>query len=741
MPDEIFYFRESDIPPSIPEIAPKIFAPLRDGLKNGLLVEIVYQGAHSEDGKRKILPEVLFRSDETWYVSAFCHVRNEPRTFRLDRIDEATLTDAGDDSHGIAQDIRDNGIPWKRNFASSEKTEPREPQKRGLWISMKLIDGEDGPEIRIESSEDGKITPKTEWDLGFDLVRHAEQGDIARMKEDLAAGADIDFISGTGQTPFTAAAGNGRLEALKFLAARGADPYRKTKKGSTALLEAAWNCRMETVRYLVEELNFDVNSRDCFGWGTLYYAILRGHREMLAYFLERGADVNDRTRKGETCLMAAAGKIFSTDEEKVDFVGTLLDHGAEVDLQDNRGRTALYYAIENNSRTCMKLLLDAGASISHRDKKGASPFLFAFMNFDDPTRRLRDRTSDWNERCHRQKELARFLIGRGATVDSSDKNGVTPLMLAHGGEVIEYLISEGAYAGAYDRNGKTTAMYHIDDIVELRLLQKHGANLTARDIDGNDLLLLAPVKYETIKTLVNEFGLSVNTKNARGVTPLHRACEESDLASIKFLIRHGADPNAEDADGRTPASIVEAKHYEAPDDWGMSDDEEIFDYICDVCDKATIDLRAACEAVDLEKMRYALEHGAAPDQTMYDKSERTATTIVARRYSDPDGGIPDARFEAALDLLRSKRADMFAFDADGNCVLCAALARKNDALFKKYMDIFCGHAADKAADSLLELLLQRICVIRERCMARNNGAVPGMLVELEKRVHKMKSSR
>ena len=576
MPDEIFYFRESDIPPTVAGIKPEIFAPLRLGLKNGFLVEIDYQGSFGESSKRRILPEVIFRSGETWYAAAFCHVREEPRTFRLDRIGEAALTDVGDTSHGIAEDIRNNGIPWKRIFAASPETPSEEPPKRGLWITLKLTEGENGPEVQIESSSDGKITPKTAWDFGFDLIRHAEEGDIARMEEDLAAGADIEF--GSGETPVTASARNGRLEALKFLVERGADPYRKTKSGNNALLNAAWRRQTEVVRYLVDDLKFDVNSRDALGWSALYYAILHNQPEMLMYFLEHDADVNIMTRQGETCLMGAAGNEFTKDEEAASFVETLLAHGADIDLQDNRGQTALYYAIARDNRKCIELLLDAGADILHHDKKGVSPLLFSFMRFSDISWRPRNCAPDRKERrCRRQEDLARLLVSCGADVNTADQKGITPLMLAHG-RTIEYLISEKAYPDACDRGGKTVAMHHVYDEEDLRLLWKCGADLTARDIDGNDLLLLAPMEYEAIKKLVLDFGLSVNTRNARGLTPLHRACDESNLAVVKFLIRHGADPDAEDADGKTPEDIVDERHSNEPDDWGMSDDCEILDY-------------------------------------------------------------------------------------------------------------------------------------------------------------------
>ena len=44
--------------------------------------------------------------------------------------------------------------------------------------------------------------------------------------------------------------------------------------------------------------------------------------------------------------------------------------GAEVDLVDANGCTALFYAVTLGHADCAQLLLDCGANANHQDKKG-----------------------------------------------------------------------------------------------------------------------------------------------------------------------------------------------------------------------------------------------------------------------------------------------------------------------------------------------------------------------------------
>src|SRR5262249_39196197 len=123
---------------------------------------------------------------------------------------------------------------------------------------------------------------------------------------------------------------------------------------------AAW---MEAIRegdvaafkkYLAEERD-SVNLRGPGGSTALMYAALYGDVAYVRALLDAGAEPNIRNYAGATALMWAIG-----DAEKVRL---LLDRGADVNARSDEGRTPLAMAAgQRDSAAVVKLLLDRGAN-------------------------------------------------------------------------------------------------------------------------------------------------------------------------------------------------------------------------------------------------------------------------------------------------------------------------------------------------------------------------------------------
>lgn len=88
----------------------------------------------------------------------------------------------------------------------------------------------------------------------------------------------------------------------------------------------------------------------------LYYASTVGSETVVPLLLEKGADVDAKTKGGETALQRAA----KNGHEAV--ARLLLDRGAEVDSEDFLGRTPLYWAAKNKHSMIIKLLLARNAN-------------------------------------------------------------------------------------------------------------------------------------------------------------------------------------------------------------------------------------------------------------------------------------------------------------------------------------------------------------------------------------------
>jgi predicted DNA-binding transcriptional regulator YafY len=66
---------------------------IQRALLDSVAVELIYRDAQGCDTARVVEPAGLFGTRNGWYLAAWCRLRQAPRTFRLDRIARAALTD------------------------------------------------------------------------------------------------------------------------------------------------------------------------------------------------------------------------------------------------------------------------------------------------------------------------------------------------------------------------------------------------------------------------------------------------------------------------------------------------------------------------------------------------------------------------------------------------------------------------------------------------------------------------
>jgi ankyrin repeat protein len=154
----------------------------------------------------------------------------------------------------------------------------------------------------------------------------------------------------TGATPFWRAAYAQDLEAMKALVAHGADPFIPTRwpeigmrtarqqdgrimddsgipraegaanmyplhaaAGGGYMGLASWTVQsvpnnfLPTVKYLVEDLGYDVNLRDSWGYTPLHYAAVRGGNDLIEYLVSKGADVSATSLLGQSPVDMARG--------------------------------------------------------------------------------------------------------------------------------------------------------------------------------------------------------------------------------------------------------------------------------------------------------------------------------------------------------------------------------------------------------------------------------------------------
>jgi ankyrin repeat protein len=152
-------------------------------------------------------------------------------------------------------------------------------------------------------------------------------------------------------------------------------------------------------------------------------------------------DVNLRSWHGATPLMTAA----SYRPGYAQSVAMLIEAGADVNLRDDKGETALMYAVRSHTPKIVEHLLLAGADVNARSEKGSTALMACV-----------------GERSTPADTYVNMLLAGGADPNIQDENGRTALIKAAINErasSIKALLAGGAPPDLRDSDGKTALMY------------------------------------------------------------------------------------------------------------------------------------------------------------------------------------------------------------------------------------------------------------------------------------------
>ena len=248
------------------------------------------------------------------------------------------------------------------------------------------------------------------------------------------------------------------FEIIQYLLDQGADPNAKDFESKSLLFKAVGAKSLELTKLLVSmgaDVNAQTNTLD--SPLTLASRRLLG-QEFIEYLVNSGALVNQANTANETALLFFAGQYRY---ETIDF---LLKNGADVNVQSTAtGRTPLMESVNASLDFIdeVRLFVEHGANVNVIDASGRSALIMAaFRQKTDLGLFLISVGADVNIKTYGYFEtplivsasyslndLAKSLIDHGADVNAQLNSATTALMLAkyYGNLWLqEYLISHGA---------------------------------------------------------------------------------------------------------------------------------------------------------------------------------------------------------------------------------------------------------------------------------------------------------
>ena len=181
----------------------------------------------------------------------------------------------------------------------------------------------------------------------------------------LESGADPNALwkyDNVYHSPLRTAVITGSIPIVKLLLLHGADPNAVHRDGTTVLHLAADIMDPEIFELILEKSDSSMMT-DSKEWTPLHHAVLAAQPKIVNLLLGLGADPNVGDMHGDTPLHISIVSqlmdveklnvilnltptfVAPTDSQRAEVVDLLLDNGANMDAQDNDGRTPLQYAM------------------------------------------------------------------------------------------------------------------------------------------------------------------------------------------------------------------------------------------------------------------------------------------------------------------------------------------------------------------------------------------------------------
>ena len=278
----------------------------------------------------------------------------------------------------------EQGAPWPDALANDVELPPLDPKAISMVESLRLADR---TAFNKAVAEDAKLLNARGPEGSTPFMYAVLYTDVPFLEKLIKKGADTNKSNDAGATALMWAALD--LEKTRLLLAHGANPNAKSADSRTPLMVAASRpANLATVKLLLARgANLNPTDNPAAESSPLLEASLAGDADILQALLDKGAEL----KEGGTALANAVGAhcvkctdlllarkmdpmqysialslIAAADDPKL--VRTLLDKGADPNMVDPTGRTALLYAAVSDELPVeqIRMLLDKGANVNAR---------------------------------------------------------------------------------------------------------------------------------------------------------------------------------------------------------------------------------------------------------------------------------------------------------------------------------------------------------------------------------------
>jgi ankyrin repeat protein len=354
----------------------------------------------------------------------------------------------------------------------------------------------------------------------------AYRGDLEMTQALLKAGANIKAVTRIGSmSPLFMAAKGGNAAVIEALLKAGGNALEANANGTTVLMTAASTGNPDAVKVLLDR-GADINARDLTnGQTALMFAAAVNRAAVIKTLIARGADPNVTTKvvRMERVQVDANGNPLPPAEGNR---GGAAADGAQrgggggqrgggdriLGATVRGGLSALHFAAREGQMDAIRELTAGGADVNLQSAGDKTPPITEAI-------------------INGHLDIAKYLLDHGANPKIANADGLTPLFAT-----VDIRWRANAW---YPQ--PTIAEEKTDYIAFMKDLLDHGADVNARL--GRKLWF-------------RKFRYGDDWVDPNGATAFWRAAQANDVAAMRFLAAHGADPKLATVKGVTPLMVA-----------------------------------------------------------------------------------------------------------------------------------------------------------------------------------------